>query len=125
MVRVASPGARIVLCDAIASDQKAKADAFNKMERWRDPSTVEFRTLGYLRSLFMDARLGLPAEEHFQVPYLANELVARSFPANDDRDGLLKHIEDSVRGDLLGMNTRQTSKGIHIAFQAVVLSACR
>ncbi len=41
------PGGRIVLCDAVASDDPVKAAAFNAMERFRDPSTVEFRTLGF------------------------------------------------------------------------------
>ena len=52
MVRVARPGGRIVLCDAFASDDPAKAAAFNAMERLRDPSTVEFRPLAFLRGLF-------------------------------------------------------------------------
>lgn len=125
MLRTASPGARIVLCDAIASDDKSKANAFNEMERWRDPSTVKFRTLGFLQALFADAGLGTPEVEHFQVPYLAHELVARSFPAHDDRAGLLKLIEDSIKEDRLGMNARKEADGIHIAFQAVVLSASK
>lgn len=125
MVRIASPEARIVLCDAIASDEEPKANAFNAMERWRDPSTVEFRTLGFLQSLFADAGLGLPKVEHCQVPYLAHEFVARSFPAREDRAGLLRFIDGSVKGDQLGMNARRDADGIHIAFQSVVLSALK
>jgi len=125
MVRVTSPGGRIVLCDAVASDDSAKAAAFNAMERWRDPSTVEFRTLGFLRGLFQDANLGSPGMARFQVPYLARKLVAGSFPARDNRAGLLKVIEDSVNGDLLGMNARSEYDGVHIAFQAVILSVAK
>jgi ubiquinone/menaquinone biosynthesis C-methylase UbiE len=125
MVRVASSAARIVLGDAVVSDDKEKADAFNKMERFRDPSTVEFRTLDFLRNLFVEAGLGSPAIERFQVPYLAHEFVERSFPVREDRAGLLRLIENSVAGDLLGMNARKTAQGVHIAFQAVVLSATK
>ncbi|KAA6456648.1 methyltransferase domain-containing protein [Acidobacteria bacterium AB60] len=125
MARVSSRGARIILCDAIAPDQKEKADAFNEMERFRDPSTVEFRTVGFLRHLFIAAGLGEPSVEQFQIPYVAQELVARSFPANGDRQGLLGLIEASVEGDRLGMNARRTANGIRIAFQGVVLSARR
>ena len=57
MVRVARPGGRIVLCDAFASDDPAKAAAFNAMERHRDPSTVEFRPLAFLVGLFAVAGL--------------------------------------------------------------------
>src|SRR5262249_3303955 len=52
MVRVCRHGGRVVLCDAFASDDHVKAAAFNAMERHRDPSTVEFRSLGFLRGLF-------------------------------------------------------------------------
>jgi hypothetical protein len=69
--------------------------------------------------------LGLPKVEHFQVPYLAHEFVARSFPAREDRAGLLRFIDGSVKGDQLGMNARRDADGIHIAFQSVVLSALK
>jgi ubiquinone/menaquinone biosynthesis C-methylase UbiE len=52
MVRLVATGGRVVVCDGLASEQPAKAEAFNAMERRRDPSTVEFRTLTYLRRLF-------------------------------------------------------------------------
>jgi ubiquinone/menaquinone biosynthesis C-methylase UbiE len=125
MLRVASPGARIVVCDAIASDDHEKAEAFNVMERWRDPSTVEFRTLGFFESLFMEAGLESPMIEHFQASYLAHELVAHSFPSGDDGAGLLTLLEDSVEGDLLGMNARRTPDGVYVAFHSVVLSAVK
>ena len=51
MVRLAATGGRVVVCDGLASEEPAKAEAFNAMERRRDPSTVEFRTLPYLRRL--------------------------------------------------------------------------
>ncbi len=123
MVRVARPDARIVLCDAVASDDPAKALAFNEMDRWRDPSTVEYRTLGYLQNLFCDAGLPSPSLSRFQVRYLAHEFVARAFPARDDRAGLLQLIERSVDGDLLGMNAQRSPEGVDIAFQCVVLVA--
>ena len=58
MVRLVATGGRVVVCDGLASEEPAKAEAFNAMERRRDPSTVEFRTLTYLRRLFEAAGLG-------------------------------------------------------------------
>jgi hypothetical protein len=55
----------VVLCDGLASDDPEKAQAFNVMERWRDPSTVEFRTLDYLRRLFVELELGEPCVATF------------------------------------------------------------
>jgi SAM-dependent methyltransferase len=125
MVRLAKPGGRIVVCDGVASSDPFKAAAFNAMEHWRDPSTVEFRTEAYLRKLFGDAGLGEPAARHFQVPYLAHELVAGSFPKGGDRAGLIALIEGSVDGDALGMGARRTSEGVRIAFPSIVLSAVK
>jgi ubiquinone/menaquinone biosynthesis C-methylase UbiE len=81
MVRVARQGARIVLCDAVASDDPAKAAAFNAMERRRDPSTVEFRTLAFLRGLFAEVGLPEPAARFYGVPVESERLIAMSFPA--------------------------------------------
>jgi ubiquinone/menaquinone biosynthesis C-methylase UbiE len=125
MVRLAAPGGRVVLCDGLASDDPEKAQAFNVMERWRDPSTVEFRTLDYLRRLFVELELGEPRVATFQVPYLANDLVKASFPEGDDRTGLLALIEDSVERDSLGMGARRGAEGVRIAYHSAVLSAVK
>jgi hypothetical protein len=125
MVRLAAPGARIVLCDGLSSDDPAKAAAFNTMERWRDPSTVEFRTLGYLKGLFIDAGLGQPAARLFQIPYLAADLVNSSFPAGEDRAGLLELIERSLEADALGMGAHRRADGVHIGYPSAVLSATK
>ncbi len=125
MLRVARRGARIVLCDAVVSEDPAKARAFNEMERWSDPSTIEIRSLGYLKALFSKESLPEPTMTGFQVSQLAHDLVARSFPAHGDRAGLLKLIEQSVDGDLLGMNAHRETDGVHITFQAFVLTATK
>jgi hypothetical protein len=95
------------------------------MERWRDPSTVEFRTLEYLRGLFITAGMDAPAMQMFQIPYLAADLVGQSFPEGGDRARLIAHIENSVEGDRLKMDAHKTAEGVRIAYPSVVLSAVR
>ena len=125
MVRLAAPAGRVVVCDGLASEEPAKADAFNAMERRRDPSTVEFRTLPYLRRLFEAAGLGDPQVQRFDLSYLASDLVARSFPANDDRAGLLAMIESTVEGDKMDVGAHWTPGGVRFAFRSAVLSAVK
>jgi ubiquinone/menaquinone biosynthesis C-methylase UbiE len=60
MVRLAATRGRVVVCDGLASEEPAKAEAFNAMERRRDPSTVEFRTLPYLASSLRGCRSRRP-----------------------------------------------------------------
>jgi len=123
MVRVCRPGGRIVLCDAVASDDPVKAAAFNAMERHRDPSTVEFRTLAWHLALFRDAGLPEPQARFYQVPAERDRLVAMSFPAGDDRAGLRAMIEASVDGDTMGVNARRAGDTVRFDYPAVVLVA--
>ncbi len=125
MLRVTAPGGRVMVCDGIASTDPAKAAAFNAMERWRDPSTVEFRQLDQLRDLFARSDLDALHETLFRVPYRAADMVAASFPADDDRAALLASIEASVADDRLGMHARREPHGVVVAYSAVVLCAVK
>ena len=125
MIRVCARGGRIVLCDAYCSDDPAKAAAFNHMERFRDPSTVEFRTLGFLRALFHDAALGEPKLATYAVPAEISDVIERSFPVNNDRAGLRRLIEESVAGDTMGVGARLGEKGVEFSYPAAVLSAVK
>lgn len=125
MVRVCRPGGRVVLCDAFASDDPVKAAAFNNMERLRDPSTVEFRTLDYLRGLFAIAGLPEPDARFYGVPFELETLVMHSFPAGDDRAGLRAMLADSVHGDAMGLGARRDGGTVRFAYPSVVLAAVK
>ena len=125
MLRVSRPGGRVVLRDAVASDDPAKAAAFNAMERHRDPSTVEFRPLGFLLDLFRDAGLPEPTARFYQVPVERDRLLAASFPANDDRALLRAMIDSSVDGDTMGVNARRDGATVRFDYPAVVLVAVK
>src|SRR5262245_35861442 len=123
MVRVCRPGGRIVLCDAVCSDDPAKAAAFNRMERYRDPSTVEFRPLAWHLALFRAAALPAPRLFRYAVPAELERLIAMAYPEGDDRAGLRAMIEASVDGDTMGVNARRDGETVRFDYAAVVLVA--
>jgi ubiquinone/menaquinone biosynthesis C-methylase UbiE len=125
MVRVCRDGGRVVLCDAFASDDPVKAAAFNDMERHRDPSTVEFRTLGFLRGLFAGTGLPQPAEHFYAVPAELGRLLAMAYPANDDRAGLRAMIEAAVDGDTMAVGARREDGTVRFEYPAAVLVAVK
>jgi ubiquinone/menaquinone biosynthesis C-methylase UbiE len=125
MLRVCRPGGRIVLCDAVASDDPAKAAAFNRMERHRDPSTVAFRPLAFLYQLFADAGLPAPSSKTYQVPAERERLIAMSFPVDDDREHLRHLIDASVDGDSMGLSSRQEGDTVCFSYPAVILVAVK
>ena len=125
MVRVCRPGGRIVLCDATASDVFAKAAAFNAMERFRDPSTVEFRTLSFLTNLFHESALPPPSRIFYQLPVELEEVLKTSFPLGDDRDGFREIVRASVDGDKMGVNARKDGEKVRFEYFSVILFATK
>jgi SAM-dependent methyltransferase len=123
MVRVCGGGGRIVLCDGVAPADARKAAAFNATERFRDPSTAAFLPLSALVDLFVQAGLSTPAIEPFQVTYAIEELVATSFPVDDNRVALRRMIDDLVAKDALEVGTKPD--GERFIFPVVVLAATK
>ncbi len=121
MKRVCKVGGRVVLCDAIISEDAVKALAFNEMERYRDPSTVEFRSFDYLSGLFVQHGLSVPDASYYQVPVELEALFKVSFPVNDDYDGLREIIVGSIDGDKMGVNARHKGEQVRFEYSAVVL----
>jgi hypothetical protein len=95
------------------------------MERHRDPSTVEFRTVGFLRGLLAEVGLPQPTERFYSVPAELERLLAIAYPAGDDRAGLRAMIEAAVDGDIMGVGARCVGGTIRFEYPAVVLVAVR
>lgn len=122
MRRVCKTSGVIVVCDAYTSDDPARADAFNRMERLRDPSTVRFHRLGELERIFQQAGL-TPTRHFYRVPFEMNTLLKASFP-NEGEAGLVRDmIEQSVKDDSLGTGTRQNDGQIIFDYSVVILAA--
>jgi len=125
MARVCRHGGRVVLCDAFASDDPVKSAAFNAMERYRDPSTIAFRTLGFLRGLFAEIGLHKPEERFYDVPAELERLIAMAYPVNDDRDGLRAMIEAAVDRDAMGVGARREGGTVRFEYPVVVFAAVK
>ena len=125
MLRVCRRAGRIVLCDAVASDDASKAKAFNDMERLRDPSTVEFRSLAFLRDLYLHAGLPAPTSTFYHVPLEMEALLRTSFPAGDDHEAVRKMLRDAVEGDQMGINLRRRGDSVRFDYPAAILVSAK
>ncbi len=125
MVRVCRPRGTILLCDAYASDDPAKAAAFNRMEKLRDPSTAMFSPLDEMLALFAMAGLPEPAMQFFQVPAEREMMITSSFPENGDHDGLRQMLNGAAEGDLMGLNMRRDGNTVLYGYPSVILTARR
>jgi SAM-dependent methyltransferase len=119
MRRVCRPGGRIVVADSAPAPEKAQA--FNQMERLRDPSHVRAMPLEELRGLFADAGIPEPRIEKYGLEAELEGLLQRSFPERGDADRIRELFENSLLGDTLGMSTRRKNGQILFTYPIAIL----
>ena len=95
MVRVCRPGGRVAVIDVFTGNPK-QAEAYNRVEKLRDPSHVR----------------ALPLEE----------LLARSFPNPGNAGRIRQTFAGDVGVDRLGVGAHRRGGAIHFAFPIVALA---
>ena len=123
MRRVCKPGGKVIVADS--APPADKADAFNAVEKLRDPSHVRALPLAELRSLF--TRHGLPEPRHtpYRLESDLESLLARSFPNPDDVDKIRARFRRSVEDDSLGINARREGDLVVYGYPVAILVADR
>jgi SAM-dependent methyltransferase len=121
MRRVCRTGGRIAIADSAPS--RAKADAFNAMEKLRDPSHVRAMPVEELRGLLLAAGFAEPREEFYRLEGELEGLLERSFPKPGDADRIRKIFEDSLADDALDMATHRADGKIYFSFPIAILAA--
>jgi SAM-dependent methyltransferase len=125
MVRVCAFGGRIVVVDTCASEDPAKAAAFNQLEKLRDPSHARNLSLTELRGLFAGAGLSEPQVKSYELRDTVRNLLARSFPNPGDDVKIIEMFKASASDDSLGIPIRLEGETIHYAYPVTILAARR
>jgi SAM-dependent methyltransferase len=125
MVRVCAPGGRIIVVDDYASEDPAKAAAFNRLEKLRDPSHSRALSLTELKGLF--GRVGLPDPNttFYELRGDVPGLIARSFPNPGDDLKIIEMFKASAADDRLGVPVRLDGDEISYAYPVAILAATR
>lgn len=123
MKRVCAPGGRVVVVDSAPAPDKA--DAFNRMERLRDPSHVRAMPPSELAALFTAVGLCAPRTTSYRLESELEALLARSFPKPGDADEIRRLFAASLANDALGIGTRRVGDSILYGFPVAVLVAGR
>ena len=125
MRRVCRSGGRVVLCDLMASDDPAKAEAFHEIEMLRDPSHVRALPLAELEALYAAIGLAPPTRTFYSLRFELEGLLERSFPRPEDVETIRAAYTAAVDGDTLGLGTHRVGNEIRSAYRVVILAAPR
>jgi ubiquinone/menaquinone biosynthesis C-methylase UbiE len=125
MVRVCAPRGRVVVVDTWTSSDPAKAAAFNRLEKLRDPSHVRALPLAELQALFGVAGLPEPAVTFTELRGEVGALLARSFPNPGDETKIIDMFKASAEDDRLGIPVRCDGERIDYAYPVAILTAQR
>lgn len=121
MRRVCRTGGRIVVADSAPA--REKADAFNAVERLRDPSHVRAMPVEELRDMFRIAGLNDPRIATYRLEGELDDLLRRSFPNAGDADRIREMFERSLSDDGLDMATRRKDGKLYYGFPVAILAS--
>lgn len=117
MARVCRPGGRIVVMDV--TPEENRVEAFNRMEKMRDPSHGHTHSLGELRKMGAELGLSEPAvAARLSGPLPYEAILATSFPEEHSRDDLLEQMRQDAcgGGDELGFHAELAGGTVMVSY---------
>jgi SAM-dependent methyltransferase len=120
MVRVCRPRGRVAVIDVFTSSPE-QAEAYNRVEKLRDPSHVRALPLEELTGLCHDAGLRDVKTAFYKLDVPLEELLARSFPNPGDADRIRQTFAADIGVDRLGVGAYRRDGAIHFTFPIVVI----
>jgi ubiquinone/menaquinone biosynthesis C-methylase UbiE len=118
LVRVCARAGKVVIIDSAPPGEKAAA--FNEIELMRDPSHTKALTPEELSSIIAMQGLVIERQHLYAWEVTADSLLARSFPADGDRERIAQRYAADVGVDALAMNARYLDETLHVTFPTLI-----
>lgn len=121
MRRVCRAGGRIVVADSAPA--AAKADAFNAMEKMRDPSHTRALPAEEMTALFRAAGLPEPEEERTRLGLNLEEFLSRSYPREGDEARIRAMFESELAEEAMDVEARRERGIIFFSVPVAIVGA--
>ncbi|AMV36911.1 class I SAM-dependent methyltransferase [Planctomyces sp. SH-PL62] len=119
MARVCRPGGRVVVVDVYSRDAE-QGEAYDRVEKIRDPSHVRAVGLGEFETLFAKAGLEPSEPRFYGLDVKLDELLAATESPAEARESIREVFRDDVGVDQLGVNARLVDGAIRFTFPIAV-----
>lgn len=120
MIRVCAPGGRVVVVDVFTSNPE-QGEAYNRLEKMRDPSHVRALAVEELMGLFAALGFREVKTQFYKHEVEMEQFLQRSFPNPGDADKIRTMFVDDLGVDRLGVGAHRRDGQIHYAYPVVVL----
>jgi ubiquinone/menaquinone biosynthesis C-methylase UbiE len=120
MVRVCAPGGRVVVVDVFTSGPE-QAEAYNRLEKLRDPSHVRALALDELTALLSQAGLRDVRTQLYKHEVELEQVLQRSFPNPGDADRIRRMLVEDLGVNRLGVGAHRREGSIHYAYPIAVV----
>lgn len=121
MVRVCTPGGRVVLADMYASSNPMKASAFNSMEKLRDGSHVRAMPLTELRGLVHEAGLCRLRSALYSLDWELESVLQGSSINTEEAQVIRRLFSEDLISDSMSVNARHQESSIWFSYPIVVI----
>jgi ubiquinone/menaquinone biosynthesis C-methylase UbiE len=118
MVRVCKPGGKVMVVDLMLPPDKV--DAFNHMEKLRDPSHTKALCSNEMAAIIGGTGLEGIKTERYKVNMELEAQLAASFPNPGDDEKLRQMFSSDIGQDLMGIGTRRVGGEIHFSYPILV-----
>ena len=121
MVRVTKTQGKVAIIDVFALNEE-QSDAYDYVEKLRDPSHVHTLTLEELQGMAIQAGLVNLEVKFYKVAIELEQQLKASFPNQEsDKDVIRKAVIDDVGIDKLGWGSYQVGKEVHLSYPIAVI----
>jgi ubiquinone/menaquinone biosynthesis C-methylase UbiE len=122
MVRACRPGGRVTVCDVFTTSA-AQAEAYDRLEKHRDPSHTHALQLAELEALF--AGLADVRQAFYKYPVKVEALLSRSFPGPGGADAFRHMVRADVGANRIGVDATDDEGGLGFSFPVVIVSGVK
>jgi ubiquinone/menaquinone biosynthesis C-methylase UbiE len=125
MARVLCPGGRMMIVDMTTSDDPAKSDYHNRIERLCDPSHARALPASEWERMFADAGLKIAHRGGRETHYDLESWMAHGGPSPERRAQIFEMMEASLEADCSGLKVRRHNGEIWFSHTGVTYVAVK
>ena len=119
MKRVCRPGGRMVIVDMTTSEDAARADYHNRLERLCDPTHARAIPISEWQAMFAEARLRIVSKTDRESSYELDAWIEHGGPPPERRAEIVAMMEASLADDRSGLKVRRENGAIRFSHAGV------